>query len=72
MSGIRKLVLAAALAGLALLLPAPSQATKMCTSGGPSCNFSNASLVCNPYCQQKGMIWDYCNIQNGCCYCVWE
>ncbi len=68
MSGIRKFTFAVILAGVTLVLPMPSQATRMCSTGGPNC--PSTPSACDDYCQQQGLIWDSCNLQTGCCTCI--
>lgn len=64
---VRRFVLALTLAGLALGLPIAAPARPHCLNG-PTC-VPNPS-ICNSYCAQFGLIYDYCDFGNGCCYCT--
>ena len=57
------------LAGLSLCLTPPAPALPRCFSGAATCTLASDS-ACNNYCQQRGMVYDYCNIQTYCCVCT--
>jgi hypothetical protein len=64
---VRGFVAALLLAGLALTLPPATSARPRCPTG-PTC--VPTPSICNSYCAQFGLIYDYCDFGNGCCYCT--
>jgi hypothetical protein len=64
-----RLVVALMLAGFAFGLTPATPAKPFCLTG-PTCS-TNPS-ICNNYCAQRGLIYDYCDLWNGCCYCIAE
>ena len=56
------------LAGLSLALTPPAPALPPCPSGAATCSLVS-DIACYSYCQQRGQVYDYCNLQTRCCVC---